>query len=48
VVSARGVGIRFNGQEKTSVEEYCINEGWVRVAAGKTVDTATATRRPSS
>jgi hypothetical protein len=34
----RGVGIRFNGQEKTNVEEYCISEGWVRVAAGKTVD----------
>jgi hypothetical protein len=42
------VGIRFNGQEKTGVEEYCISEGWVRVATGKTVDTATATRRPSS
>ena len=35
---ARGVGIRFNGQEKTNVEEYCISEGWIRVAAGKTVD----------
>ena len=34
----RGVGIRFYGQEKTNVEEYCISEGWVRVAAGKTVD----------
>jgi len=34
----RGVGIRFNGQEKTNVEEYCISEGWVRVAAGKTLD----------
>jgi Protein of unknown function (DUF3297) len=35
---ARGVGIRFNGQEKTNVEEYCISEGWIRVAAGKSVD----------
>jgi hypothetical protein len=34
----RGVGIRFNGAEKTNVEEYCISEGWVRVTAGKTVD----------
>jgi hypothetical protein len=34
----RGVGIRFNGQEKTNVEEYCVSEGWVRVAAGKTLD----------
>jgi len=35
---ARGVGIRFRGQEKTNVEEYCISEGWVRVAVGKAVD----------
>ncbi len=34
----RGVGIRFNGAEKTNVEEYCVSEGWVRVAAGKTLD----------
>ncbi|GAA0544832.1 hypothetical protein FHS83_000558 [Rhizomicrobium palustre] len=33
-----GVGIRFNGQEKTNVEEYCVSEGWVRVVAGKSVD----------
>lgn len=34
----RGIGIRFNGVEKTNVEEYCISEGWIRVAAGKAVD----------
>ena len=34
----RGVGIRFKGVEKTNVEEYCISEGWVRLAVGKTVD----------
>ncbi len=34
----RGVGIRFNGKEKTNVDEYCISEGWIRVAAGKTLD----------
>ncbi len=28
------VGIRFNGVEKTNVEEYCVSEGWVRVSAG--------------
>ena len=28
------IGIRFNGVEKTNVEEYCISEGWVRVPAG--------------
>ena len=30
----RGVGIRFEGAEKTNVEEYCVSEGWVRLAAG--------------
>jgi hypothetical protein len=34
----RGVGIRFNGEEKTNVEEYCISEGWIRVAAGRSRD----------
>lgn len=34
----RGIGIRFNGVEKNNVEEYCISEGWVRVAAGKALD----------
>ena len=34
----RDVGIRFNGKEKTNVEEYCISEGWVKVPAGKTLD----------
>jgi len=34
----RGVGIRFNGEERTNVEEYCVSEGWIRVAAGKALD----------
>jgi len=34
----RGVGIRFKGQEKTNVEEYCVSEGWIRVSMGKTLD----------
>jgi len=34
----RGVGIRFKGAEKTNVEEYCVSEGWVRVAVGKSMD----------
>jgi Protein of unknown function (DUF3297) len=37
-VLERGVGVRFNGIEKTTVEEYCVSEGWVRVAVGKTLD----------
>ena len=35
---SRGIGIRFKGAEKTNVEEYCVSEGWIRVAVGKTVD----------
>ena len=34
----RGVGVRFNGVDRTNVEEYCVSEGWVRLAVGKTVD----------
>ena len=34
----RGIGIRFKGQVKTNVEEYCVSEGWIRVQAGKAVD----------
>src|SRR6478609_7031070 len=34
----RGVGIRFNGNEKTNVEEYSVSEGWIKVAAGKSRD----------
>ena len=32
------IGIRFNGKNRTDVEEYCISEGWVKVPAGKTLD----------
>jgi len=34
----RGIGVRFKGRERTDVDEYCISEGWIRVAAGKAVD----------
>jgi hypothetical protein len=37
-VLERGIGIRFNGVEKTTVEEYCVSEGWIRVAVGKARD----------
>lgn len=37
-VLEHSIGIRFNGKERTDVEEYCISEGWIRVPAGKTVD----------
>ena len=32
------IGIRFNDKDRMDVEEYCVSEGWVKVAAGKTVD----------
>jgi hypothetical protein len=37
-VLRHGVGIRFNGQEKINVEEYCISEGWIRMAVGRSRD----------
>ena len=37
-VLERGIGIRFNGVEKTNVEEYCVSEGWVRLPVGRSLD----------
>jgi hypothetical protein len=34
----RDIGVRFNGVEKTNVEEYCVSEGWIRVSAGTAKD----------
>jgi Protein of unknown function (DUF3297) len=34
----RGIGIRFKGRERTDVEEYSVSEGWIRVAAGRSLD----------
>jgi hypothetical protein len=46
-VLEKGVGVRFNGVEKTTVEEYCVSEGWVRLAVGKTLDRHGARLRSS-
>ncbi len=35
---ARGIGINFKGERRTTVEEYCISEGWIKVGAGKSLD----------
>ncbi|NEX61793.1 DUF3297 family protein [Noviherbaspirillum galbum] len=32
------VGINLDDKERTNVEEYCISEGWIKVAAGKARD----------
>lgn len=32
------VGITLNGKDRFDVEEYCISEGWVKVAAAKALD----------
>ena len=51
---SRGVGIKFNGQEKTNVIEYSISEGWIRIAAGqqprplRPADDASSSRARSS
>ena len=37
-VLQRDVGVRFKGEDKTNVEEYCVSEGWGRLAVGKGVD----------
>lgn len=34
----RPIGIRFNGTVRNDVEEYCVSEGWIRVAAGRSLD----------
>ncbi|MGO4382288.1 DUF3297 family protein [Pseudoduganella sp. RAF19] len=37
-VLKRDIGIKFNDKERGDVEEYCISEGWIKVAAGKSLD----------
>jgi hypothetical protein len=37
-VLQRGIGIRFKDRVRNDVEEYCLSEAWVRVAAGKSKD----------
>ena len=37
-VFEHAIGVRFNDKERHDVEEYCLSEGWVKVAAGKAVD----------
>ena len=37
-VLARNVGVRFKGEDKTNVDEYCVSEGWIRVTVGTARD----------
>ncbi len=32
------IGIRLNNKERFDVDEYCISEGWVKVASPKALD----------
>lgn len=32
------IGILLNGKERFDVDEYCISEGWVKVASHKALD----------
>jgi hypothetical protein len=34
----RDIGIRFDGKERSDVDEYCVSECWIRVPVGKTND----------
>lgn len=34
----RGVGVRVKGEERTTVEEYCVSEGWAKLAVGRSLD----------
>jgi len=34
----RGIGIRFKGVERNNVDEYCVSEGWVRMAVAGSRD----------
>ena len=37
-ILARNVGVRFRGEDKTNVDEYCVSEGWVRLSVGNARD----------
>jgi predicted house-cleaning NTP pyrophosphatase (Maf/HAM1 superfamily) len=37
-VFERAIGVRFNGKDRHDVEEYCVSEGWIKVAAGRALD----------
>ncbi|MEJ8824719.1 DUF3297 family protein [Variovorax humicola] len=37
-VFERDIGVRFNDKERLDVEEYCVSEGWIKVAAGRALD----------
>ena len=37
-VFAHDIGIRFNGNQRSDVQEYCISEGWIKVPAGRALD----------
>ena len=32
------IGVLLNGKERFDVEEYCISESWIKVAAPKALD----------
>jgi len=37
-VFEHNIGIRVNGKERSDVDEYCISEGWVKIASPKALD----------
>ncbi len=37
-VFEHNIGIRLNGKERFDIDEYCISEGWVKVASPNALD----------
>jgi hypothetical protein len=37
-VLRRDVGVRFKGVDRHNIEEYCVSEGWVRMAVENAKD----------
>lgn len=37
-VFEHNIGIRFKGKERNDVDEYCISEGWIKIASPKALD----------
>lgn len=37
-VFEHNIGILFKGKERNDVDEYCISEGWIKIASPKALD----------
>lgn len=37
-VFEHNIGILFKGKERNDVDEYCVSEGWIKIASPKALD----------